>query len=302
VVVSSQSIDLYADTGSDNDGVNGFGNVYTGNAFGLAAANWLYWVTYGFISNYGQLDAAYGSPANSVQNGWAQTAGGQERCGGSCIFSSGMESSEFSDWSAVYKPANDSTSVSQSSGLVNTGLHGLRVTGSGADNRGGLIESFPAIGSEGLRYFRFYIYVPAGALKTNDKFIIFEAPAGGANVSLSTDANGNIVTLEFDAAGGSVIVPAAAISFAMGAWNYFDIAFRAGSADGGGQVWLNGSLVGGSFGLNTGASADLSSVLIGNDSYGHGQTAGGSIYIDDFRIATAGPIGRATVTLPVAVP
>jgi hypothetical protein len=146
------------------------------------------------------------------------------------------------------------------------------------------------------------MYVPAGALKDGDSFIVFEAPAGGANISLSTDPNGNITTLQFVAAGGAVIIPPTAISFAMGAWNYFDIAFRSGSSDGGGQVWLNGSSVGSNFSLNTINSANVSSVLLGNDSDGHGQVAGGNLYFDDFKMATSGPIGAVPVTLPVVAP
>jgi hypothetical protein len=121
VVINSPSLDLYADTGADNDGTNGYGNVYSGNAFGTPTSNWLYWGTYGFIYNYAQLDAAYGSSANSVQYSWSVTPGAQERCSGSCVFSSGMENGGFSDWSSVNRPATDGTTVSQSNNLVNAG-------------------------------------------------------------------------------------------------------------------------------------------------------------------------------------
>ncbi len=299
VVFGSQSIDLYGDTGADNDGQNGFGNVYSGNGFGTPTQNWLYWVTYGFISNYSQLDAAYGSPANSNQSNWSLTPGDQERCTGSCIFASGMETGNFSDWSGVYRPASDGTTVSQSNNLVHSGAHALQISGAGVDNRGGLIQSFGQIGSEGLRYFRFYMYVPAGALKANDSFTVFELPAGGgANMSLGTDANGNITTLQFSGS-GSTIIPSTLIPFTMGQWNYFDVAFRAGSGDGGAEVWLNGNGVGGSFSVNTSGSAGVSSVLVGNDSYGHGQVAGGNMFFDDFQISGSGPIGAAAVTLPI---
>jgi hypothetical protein len=143
------------------------------------------------------------------------------------------------------------------------------------------------------------MYVPAGALKASDSFTVFELPAGGgANMTLGTDANGNITTLQFSA-NGSTIIPSTLIQFAMGGWNYFDVAFRAGSGDGGAEVWLNGNGVGGNFSVNTSASAGVNSVLVGNDLYGHGQVAGGNIFIDDFQISGAGPIGAAAVTLPI---
>jgi hypothetical protein len=190
--------------------------------------------------------------------------------------------------------------VSQSNDLVHFGSHALQISGGGTDNRGGLIESFGPLGSEGLRYFRFYMYVPAGGLKANDSFTVFELPAGGgANMSLGTDANGNITTLQFSGS-GSTIIPSTLIPFTMGQWNYFDVAFRAGSGDGGAEVWLNGNGVGGSFSVNTSGSAGVNSVLVGNDSYGHGQVAGGSIFIDDFQISGSGPIGAVAVTLPIA--
>ncbi len=143
------------------------------------------------------------------------------------------------------------------------------------------------------------MYVPVGALKPSDTFTVFEVPAGGSSISLGTDGNGNITTLQFSASGAGTIIPSTPIPFAMGTWNYFDIAFKAGSGDGGGQVWVNGTNIGGNFSLNTGGSAGASTAFIGNDSSGHGQVAGGSIYFDDFRVATSGPIGAAAVTLPV---
>ena len=210
-----------------------------------------------------------------------------------------MEVANFADWSQVYLPAADGTSVAQSSSIVHSGSFSAKLTGGGTDNRGGLYESFPAMVSEETLYFRFYMYVPAGALKANDNFVLFQVPTRSSNVSLGTDGNGNISTLQFYSTGGSV-VPPTPISFAMGAWNYFEVAFKVGAGDGGGQVWLNGVSVGSNYTLDTHWSIGADNITLGIDSYGHGQVAGGSIYLDDFEIATAGPIGPLTSTTSTA--
>ena len=186
--------------------------------------------------------------------------------------------------------------MSQIGSVANSGDYSLQITGGGVDNRGGLTQSFS--GGGGTIYFRFYLNVPAHALQANDQFVIFQVPAGGSSVSLGTDSNGNVVSLQYSGSAGTII-PATAISFPMGTWNYLDIAYKPGSGNGGGQVWVNGTYVGGSYSVST---ASANSATVGNGSYGHGQVAGGNIFIDDFRIATAGPIGAASATLPVQLP
>jgi parallel beta-helix repeat protein len=54
-----------ADYGGENDGTNGSGNVYTYNAFGVQAANFIQWGT-STLSTYAAFDAAYGTATHSV--------------------------------------------------------------------------------------------------------------------------------------------------------------------------------------------------------------------------------------------
>jgi hypothetical protein len=207
-----------------------------------------------------------------------------------------MEVPNLSDWSTVYKPANDGTSVGTTSNFSNSGTYSLQLTGGGVDNRGGVTKWFTPISLGQTLYFRFYIYVPAGALRPTDQFLIFQAPERGANVSLETDANGNVTAVQFNA--GHLIVPPSALPFAMGAWNYIEVAFKVASVGGGGEIWCNGISVGSNFTLDTSSNVGVSSVTLGNDSYGHGQVPGGSMYLDDFKMANAGPIGPALVDIP----
>jgi hypothetical protein len=295
IVVNSSQYDLYVDAGGNNDGTNGSGNVYLANAFGLEAPNWIYWTGVGGISSYAELSAAYGAPMGNGQIGWTPLAT-QESCVGSCLFASGMEMPDLSDWSTVYKPANDGTRVGTTSTFSNSGTYSLQLTGGGIDNRGGVTKSFTPISLGQTLYFRFYIYVPAGGLRPTDQFLIFQSPVRGANVSLETDSNGNVVAVQFDA--GHMIVPRSPLPFAMGAWNYIEVAFKVAAVGGGGEIWCNGVSVGSNYTLDTSSNVGVSSATLGNDSYGHGQLPGGSIYLDDFKMAYAGPIGPALVEIP----
>ena len=240
--------------------------------------------------------SAYGAGANPIISGanfsvsqWNRLAspGNQEACSYSCVFGSGMEVSKFEDWSQVYLPAVDGTSISQTSSLAHSGSRFGTIDWYRQDNRAGLTELFAGLGPEASLYFRFYIYIPLGSLKANDHFLILQVPARGSNVSLSTDGNGCISSVQFYSVGGSIL-PQTPVSFAMGAWNYFDIAYKVGSTDGGGEVWLNGLPLGGNYTLNTMSSQGVNSVTVGNDSFGHGQVAGGSIYLDDFKVSLVG--------------
>jgi parallel beta-helix repeat protein len=297
IIVNSDGIDFYVDAGANNDGIHGTGNVYLANTFGQETANWIYWVGSGSISTYAELSAVYGGSMGSGQVGWTPLSA-QETCAGACVFASGMEIPGLSDWSSVYQPATDGTKMSLTSAFSNSGTYSLQLTGGGADNRGGVTESFAPMALGQTLYFRFYIYVPLGGLRPNDSFLIFQAPARGANVALETDGNGNVAAVQFYA--GSMIVPPSPMPFAMGAWNYIEVAFKVAAYGGGGQIWCNGISVGSNYTLDTSGNVGVSSATLGNDSYGHGQVAGGSIFLDNFKMATAGPIGPALVGIAPA--
>jgi parallel beta-helix repeat protein len=52
--------------GGENDGTNGSGNVYTYNAFGTAASNFIEWGSGVYESTYAAFDSAYGSASYSI--------------------------------------------------------------------------------------------------------------------------------------------------------------------------------------------------------------------------------------------
>ena len=64
-ISSGSGKSFLADYGAENDGTNGSGNVYTYNAFGVPAANFIQWGT-SALSTYAAFDAAYGTATQSV--------------------------------------------------------------------------------------------------------------------------------------------------------------------------------------------------------------------------------------------
>ena len=64
-ISSGSGKSFLADYGGENDGTNGSGNVYTYNAFGVQAANFIQWGT-SALSTYAAFDAAYGTATHSV--------------------------------------------------------------------------------------------------------------------------------------------------------------------------------------------------------------------------------------------
>ena len=68
IVMGATNYDLYAYQGGDNDGIQGSGNVYDHNAFGVAGPTLAWWETTGAISTYSTLNTAYGSNMSNVQS------------------------------------------------------------------------------------------------------------------------------------------------------------------------------------------------------------------------------------------
>ena len=68
--------DLQANTGCNNDGVLGSGNVYTYNGFGTQRANFIEWGSGNFLSTYAAFDTAYGSATHSLTSDPAFTNAG----------------------------------------------------------------------------------------------------------------------------------------------------------------------------------------------------------------------------------
>jgi hypothetical protein len=58
--------DFQADTGCNNDGTLGFGNIYTYNGFGAQTTNFIEWGSGNYISTYAAFDSAYGSATHSL--------------------------------------------------------------------------------------------------------------------------------------------------------------------------------------------------------------------------------------------
>lgn len=65
IFVGTVSAKLRADTGGDNDGVYGSGNVYENNALGPEGADFVYWG--GWMSTYAEWEAAYGGSTASIR-------------------------------------------------------------------------------------------------------------------------------------------------------------------------------------------------------------------------------------------
>jgi parallel beta-helix repeat protein len=68
IAIGAVSHNLWTNWGGDNDGIQGSGNIYDHNAFGIAATGFVYWGTTGTISTYSALNTAYGSNMNNVQS------------------------------------------------------------------------------------------------------------------------------------------------------------------------------------------------------------------------------------------
>jgi len=65
IIAQSVSAVLRADTGGDNDGVHGSGNVYENNVLGPEGPDFIYWG--GWMSTYAEWEAAYGGSTASIR-------------------------------------------------------------------------------------------------------------------------------------------------------------------------------------------------------------------------------------------
>jgi hypothetical protein len=67
IAINSKYANLYVDAGGNNDGVNGFGNIYANNCFGAVCANLVLWAGRGMLTSYADFDSVCASPSRSVQ-------------------------------------------------------------------------------------------------------------------------------------------------------------------------------------------------------------------------------------------
>jgi hypothetical protein len=61
ITCGSKGYSLTAILGAENDGVNGYGNVYTYNSFGVQASNFIQWSIGTYYSQYQNWEAAAGN-------------------------------------------------------------------------------------------------------------------------------------------------------------------------------------------------------------------------------------------------
>ncbi|HEX4227170.1 MAG TPA: right-handed parallel beta-helix repeat-containing protein [Bryobacteraceae bacterium] len=240
----------------------------------------------------------------SEQNTWRQGSGtGNSEDPSTAIFASGFEISNLSDWAGIGiagSPTLGVTSVDPAHGESC-----LRFAGDGSDNRGNVYQYIPPMASDSTYYFRLYLRTPTGSLSPNNglKYIqFFNGAKQLGYAELYTDNQGRISVLTVNMYGaGCVPNINVAPAYVMDAWNYLEIALNANSTSGSIQAWVNGSPVVNAQSLNTMAIAGLDQIQVGNGNYGPIVGKGASIYFDDVKVASTGPIGPYVSGIPTTV-
>jgi hypothetical protein len=237
---------------------------------------------------------------------WTQGSGTPSSdCGtGTSYFCSGLESGNTA-WTGTV--ITDSPTISQvATAQVNHGTYSMSFTGSsggGGGNRGTLYYSFPTMTGGTTYYFRTYMYIPAGVLPASSTWSPLSLCPGAstacpAYLQFLTNGSGVISSIVWSNNYTGALATSSSPTFNTGAWNYIEVSFTVGttSSNGGGYMWINGTLIGGNLTSNTTGATAISSVGIGNTQFGGGPTNGNSVYFDDFRMATTGPIGAFTAS------
>lgn len=229
---------------------------------------------------------------------WTQGSGAAAQESGG-LFVSGMETASLSDWT-VY--ATD-IPVAQSTAFVAHGTYSAAIgPGVASGNRGYLGHTFtPAIDTS--YYFRFYFYYPSGSLTASQSVKVFTIGGGAAIFChIDTDASGVVTTLTFYDSTHSAQYASGAVTLPPDTWNYVEFEVTYSATVGGGQAWVNGVSVGSNFTVNNSSSAGVSAeVQVGLSGFASDLAVGAYVYLDDFKMATSGPIGGFSAGTPATV-
>jgi hypothetical protein len=248
--------------------------------------------------------------ADYVSGSWTQGAGtdDHQQCSSPCIFSSGFETANFSDWTStnIANPNLDGLTILAVNPAHGAGVMALS-SSSGQDGRLWVSKTLPKVAKNSSLGIRFYLKTN-GAWKPNASgvsLILCAAQGSEAfQVSINTDANGNPSAINaYDEVDSLNLIPynTPLAGFVAGEWNEIEFDFTTSSTAGGGSVYLNGNLLSSYANVNTSRLEGVDSISLGNIVYGK-MASGSTLYFDDVMIQNGSlPIGLFSGGVPTTI-
>jgi hypothetical protein len=200
-----------------------------------------------------------------------------------------METAGLSDWSVVNSV---DIPIVQSNVLPIHGQYSARIgPGVANGNRAWLSKNWTAAANTSY-FFRGYFLFPSGSLGANQTGLKLGDNFGGQVFLMATVGPAGSVT------GAALIDGTHMAAYANGACTlplntpvYIEYEVKIAATGGGGQLWCNGISVGSNYTLNTTNLEGPQTVDFGLTGWSSALNVGTYVYVDDFQINTAGPIG-----------
>lgn len=232
---------------------------------------------------------AYGSGVNPIINGadlitgWATIPASQESGG---IWHAGMETGLVTEWTDTSDSSQCTFTASATA--KNNGSYGLLYTATGVSSYGNARKTLTTVTS-GSVYFRYYFYIPTGALGVSKsvKFgQIYDSTFTHQRITHSIVTNGaGAMANKFGIYGQADFYTGVAGELSYDAWHYVELRVKIDGAVGGGEGWVDGVSKGSQYNLDTSTYA-IDGVRLGPYLSG-GVVNGGTIYMDDAKVSTS---------------
>ena len=266
------------------------------------AATWRETMTVGASGTaaYPIVVTSYGAGADPIINGadlvttWTSTNVGDEPSGG--LLSSGMEDEVdafTADFDGKTVSGTTSLTVSTAAGTFYSGLKGGKVVFDGANTDGYAYKTVTSSGDIYI-YMRFKIKTGAtfSGAKSSSIITIHDAASNMGQVRLASGADGVIDMIQYRLLAGVFgdVYSGSGGEITTNTWYEVEARWYQGSggADGGGQLWLDGNLMGSNLATDL-TSYEIDTVRLGSVDLNDAAVwnANDELYFDDIKVDTS---------------